>query len=153
MSDKTVCVDLDGVLAQYDEWKGVEKFGPVIPGARFFLEALRRVGFKIVIHTTRCSPDVNPQKEEGNFPPEPDWLPGGRMAFWTTYLVDLVRQWLNDNDLPFDEIWSGRGKPLADIYIDDRAVACRPQDDPEAFKNAVLEAQGLTHKAKSEAEK
>ena len=146
MSNKIVCVDLDGVLAKLDKWEGVERFGPVIPGARFFLEELRRKGFRIIIHTVRCSPDVNPPIEEGNLPSGPKWLPGGRVAFWTTYLVDLVRQWLTENDLPFDEIWSGRGKPLADIYIDDRAVGCRPQDDPEAFKNAVLRAQGVVHK-------
>lgn len=33
MSDKIVCVDLDGVLAKYEKWEGVEKFGPVIPSA------------------------------------------------------------------------------------------------------------------------
>lgn len=152
MSTKTACVDLDGVLAKFDNWEGVEKFGPVIPGARFFLEELRREGFRIVIHTVRCSPDVNPPIEEDNLPSELRWLPGGRIAFWTTYLVDLVRQWLNDNDLPFDKIWSGRGKPFADVYIDDRAVGCRPlsDDDEEfnksaTFKNVVMEAHRIAH--------
>ena len=136
MSDKIVCVNLDGVLAKYEKWEGIQNFGQVIPGARFFLEALRRVGFKIIIHTVRCSLDANPAPVCR----EPE--------SWVDHLVTLVRQWLNANDLPFDEIWSDRGKPLADIYIDDRAVVCRPQDDPEAFKDAVLRAQGVAHKLK-----
>ena len=132
MSNKTVCVDLDGVLAKFDKWEGVENFGPVIPGARFFLEALRRVGFKIIIHTVRCSPDENEEPK--------NWFKQCRGS-WPDHLVMIVAAWLNANDLPFDEIWHGCGKPLADVYIDDRAIGCRPQEDPEALKNAVLEAQ------------
>ncbi len=87
MSNKTVCVDLDGVLAKLDKWEGVERFGPVIPGAQFFLEALRRVGFKIIIHTVRCSPDVNPPNAitpgDGS-----QYLPG----VWEKHLVWIVRE-------------------------------------------------------------
>lgn len=156
MSEKIVCVDLDGVLAKLDKWEGVEKFGPVIPGARFFLEELRREGFKIVIHTVRCSPDVNPKPEDWTIR-NPWDLPdapgsGTDASVWADYLVTLVRRWLNANDLTFDEIWYGRGKPLADIYIDDRAVGCRPlsDDDEEfnksaTFKNVVLEAYRIAH--------
>ena len=142
MSNKIVCVDLDGVLAKLDKWEGVERFGPVIPGARFFLEELRRKGFRIIIHTVRCSPEINPPPDGEN------WYRG----VWADHLATLVRQWLNANDLPFDEIWSDWGKPLADVYIDDRAVNCRPlsDDDEEfnktsAFKLAVMEAHRIAH--------
>lgn len=139
MSEKIVCVGLDGVLAKFDKWEGVEKFGPVIPGARFFLEELQREGFKIIIHTVRCSPEVNP-------PPDGEsWSRG----VWADHLASIVRRWLNANDLPFDEIWRDWGKPLADVYIDDRAVACRPTDydeeynKDEVFYETLASAKGI----------
>lgn len=50
---KTICVDLDGVLAQYSGWQGPDHIGEPMPGAGEFLKALTDMGFEIVIHTTR----------------------------------------------------------------------------------------------------
>ena len=50
---KRVCVDFDGVLAEYDGWKGPGVMGSPRCGARKFLEELHGLGFKVVIHTTR----------------------------------------------------------------------------------------------------
>lgn len=50
---KTVCIDFDGVLAQYSGWKGPDHLGEPMAGAREFLQALADMGFEIVIHTTR----------------------------------------------------------------------------------------------------
>lgn len=33
-----------------------------------------------------------------------------------------IRRVLNDNDMYYDEVWEEKGKPIADWYIDDRAV-------------------------------
>lgn len=33
----------------------------------------------------------------------------------------FVERWMNDYGLPFDYIWDEKGKPIADLYIDDRA--------------------------------
>lgn len=52
---KHVCVDLDGVLAQYDGWKGPHYIGPPRDGAREFLKALVKAGYQVIIHTTRKS--------------------------------------------------------------------------------------------------
>ena len=49
---KTVCVDVDGVLAQYDRWRGVDHIGDPIFGAKEFVADLRKK-YKVVIHTTR----------------------------------------------------------------------------------------------------
>ena len=49
---KTVCVDLDGVLAQYDGWKGHEHIGEPISGAVRFTRALGDF-CHVTIHTSR----------------------------------------------------------------------------------------------------
>jgi hypothetical protein len=49
----TVCVDLDGVLNTFDEWRGPEYFHPPREGAREFLIGLRQAGFRVVILTVR----------------------------------------------------------------------------------------------------
>ena len=53
-----VCVDLDGVLNDYDGWRGADYFHPPREGAREFLEGLSRSGYRVVVHTTRWAPHV-----------------------------------------------------------------------------------------------
>jgi hypothetical protein len=36
--------------------------------------------------------------------------------------VRLLMEWLYTNDVPFNEIWQGFGKPEADVYVDGRSV-------------------------------
>jgi len=50
---KHICVGFDGVLAEYDGWKGPEYLGPPRDGSREFLAALKSMGCKVVIFTTR----------------------------------------------------------------------------------------------------
>jgi hypothetical protein len=50
---KHVCVDLDGVLAEYDGWKGPHYIGPPRDGAYQFLKGIVGMGYKVIIHTTR----------------------------------------------------------------------------------------------------
>ena len=104
---KSVAVDLDGVLAEYTEWKGIGHFGDPIPGAVEFIDALRE-HFDIIIHTVRCSSEIN-GPESANL------------------LVKRVRNWLDKHGFHYDHIWSEPGKPLAVAYIDDRAIRCEPQ--------------------------
>ena len=102
-----VCVDLDGVLADYsDGWKGVEYFGNPIPGAVEFTRQLA-VFADIVIFTCRCSPEVQRVPVAG-----------------VHLLVNRVREWLDANGFVYHEIYSGVGKPFANAYVDDRAVFC-----------------------------
>lgn len=49
----TVCVDLDGVLNTFDEWRGSEFFHPPREGAREFLAGLHASGFRVVVLTVR----------------------------------------------------------------------------------------------------
>lgn len=49
----TVCVDLDGVLAEYSGWLGPDHFGLPRPGAMFFLIDLGKLGYRVVVFSTR----------------------------------------------------------------------------------------------------
>ena len=115
---QTVAVDLDAVLAQYEKWEGVETIGDPVEGAQEFTETLAKQGWRVLVYTTRCSVDVN----EGHTEEE---------------LKKIVQAWLDTHQFWYDEIYSGRGKPIATAYVDDRSVICRPQENPKAFEAAV----------------
>lgn len=129
-----VCVDLDGVLAQYDGWKGLDFTGAPIPGAVEFTRALSEFA-EIVVFTTRCT--VEPHRGDLNEPTRPasDLAPR---------LVHQVRYWLEKYKFTFDDVYVGQGKPIAHAYIDDRAVRCVPQADGHtAYSLAVARARDL----------
>jgi phosphoglycolate phosphatase-like HAD superfamily hydrolase len=59
MSEKPiVCVDLDGVLNDFDGWKSPEYLHPPRPGAREFLARLNEEGYEVVVFTVRWGPWV-----------------------------------------------------------------------------------------------
>jgi hypothetical protein len=94
-----ICVDFDGVIAAFAQ--DIESFGSPIPGAGEALRELKSLGYKIIIHTAR------PSRAEH---------------------VENLRGYLRRERIPFDEINSNGDcpwpsiKPLADVYIDDRAL-------------------------------
>lgn len=99
-----VMVDFDGTLSEFQ----YPDIGPPIPGARDFLHELKRMGMFIVIYTARMSPAFRTQEER-----------------WAMY--DSLRNWLRDNEMPFDEIDFGdEGKRVAMVYVDDRGAAAGP---------------------------
>lgn len=105
---KSIAIDLDGVLAHYDCWKGLDYIGDPIPGAVEFTARLAEY-FDVIIHTVRCSSEIN-GPESANL------------------LVNRVRRWLDKHGFIYQHIWSEPGKPLAVAYIDDRGIRCTPQD-------------------------
>lgn len=136
MGRRTVLVDLDGVLAAYDRWRGVEHIGAPIPGAVEFTRQLAEFSC-VVIYTTRCKeyPPGTPKLEDGH---EPDRSCLGR-------LVDLVRDWLDLHGFTYHDLYVGQGKPPASAIVDDRAVPCRPQgaDSPGAYAAALTRCRAL----------
>ena len=115
MSKKSICVDVDGVLAQYNTWKGVRHIGTPIPGAKEFLEALSEE-FEVVIYTTRMNPELN-WKEVMDC----DYTPTLENEC-IERLKNILKGWLSSNCLKYDSIWTGRGKPICVAFIDDRAI-------------------------------
>lgn len=116
--NRSVCVDLDKVIASYDVWKEIAHIGGPIKGAKEFLEELGSK-YKVIIYTARFSNErIKSSNEVAN-------------------LKNLIEVWLRKNDLPFDDIFTGIGKPLASAFVDDRAVSCQPMDDPDAYEKAI----------------
>ena len=98
--NKTLAVDFDGVIADYENgYKGVDVFGQPLPGAAETLQALKDEGWRIIIYT--CRQDT-----------------------------PALYSYLENNQIPYDHInhnpdnpeSTNRGKPLADVYLDDRAI-------------------------------
>lgn len=115
MEKKTICVDFDGVIAQYDGFKGNDIFGDPIDGVQSAMEVLKKKGFTIIIFTTRTA-------------------------------SSKLKKYLNDNHITYDYInenpdqpkGSNSGKPIADIYLDDRAICFKgnwKKEFEKAFDN------------------
>ena len=124
----TICIDLDGVLAEYHGWAGAEVIGDPIDGA---VEFTRRIAefAKITIHTARFKD--SPKRD-------------------CAAIETRIRDWLDRNQFAYDELHTGPGKPGADAYIDDRAVSCLPQEQGiAAFASAELRARQLAEKRPS----
>lgn len=54
----TIAVDFDGVIANYDGWRGDDVLGAPRLDVVHVLEILRSEGWKIVIHTTRAEQHI-----------------------------------------------------------------------------------------------
>lgn len=90
---KTLAIDFDGVVHDYQNPLPGKRMGAPMPGAEEALETLYQRGFKIVIHTVKAVTE------------------GGREA---------VEQWLDYYGLDYHEVTAS--KPNADVYIDDKAI-------------------------------
>jgi len=120
------CIDLDGVLAQHISWQGIDIIGDPIDGAVEFTRDLAE-DFELIILTARFS-RLSKQKD-------------------IDHLEEVIRAWLSEHGMEWDSVHSGIGKPAAAIYIDDRAVPCRPQDEGmKAFEKTAKAARKLAGK-------
>jgi len=97
MSDKerTIAVDFDGVIADYDEWKGNQILGLPRQDVIEALRALQSEGWKIVIYSTRGTAEINSYLVENKVP------------------FDEINQ--------NSSFHTGGAKPVATVYWDDRA--------------------------------
>jgi adenylylsulfate kinase len=95
-SRRTIAVDFDGVIADYDGYKGPSVLGQPRSDVREALVLLRAEGWKIVIHTTRGSEEVEEYLRQHAIPHDE----------------------INSNS----DYQTQGVKPVADVYWDDRAV-------------------------------
>lgn len=119
---KTVAVDFDGVLHPYtDGWCGYTPADePPIPGAAEALAELCRLGFLVVVFSTRCD------------------APEG---------LDGTTTWLAKHDLLQYVVKVTHEKPAAVAYIDDRAVAFRGDWKQALVDVYEIERNGPAHGA------
>lgn len=99
MNNKTVCIDLDGTLIHYEEWQGEEHFGHLLPGASDATKILHEKGWYIIIYTTRANKSI-----------------------LTKFLSDNKIEFDAINENPYQPQNAKGGKPIADVYVDDRAL-------------------------------
>jgi hypothetical protein len=131
-----VCLDLDGVLAQYRGWEGLDQIGPPIPGALDFAWSLAEMA-DIVIFTSRCSLDAGGEAPTTRLSPR--------------QLRIKIIEWLEKYKFPYTDVYAGQGKPRASAFIDDRAVVCSPQKDKNAFAKALDATKAVLSKTKKDA--
>jgi hypothetical protein len=92
---KTIAVDFDGVIAEYDGWKGIGVLGEPRSDVAEALRILHSEGWKIIIHTARGEAEIS------------------------QYLVlhEIPHHEVNRNS----DYKTMGVKPVADVYWDDRA--------------------------------
>jgi adenylylsulfate kinase len=95
-SARTIAVDFDGVIADYDGYKGPGVLGDPRPDVRQALHQLRNEGWKIVLYTTRG---------------------------WEEIKDYVARHGIPFDEYNQNSDYQTQGKkPVADVYWDDRAV-------------------------------
>ena len=95
-SRRTLAVDFDGVIADYDGWKGVGVLGSPRQDVVEAMRTLHREGWKIVIHTTRGESEIGEYLQKHGIPCDE----------------------INRNS----DYRTQGSKPVADVYWDDRAL-------------------------------
>jgi len=96
-SRRTIAVDFDGVIAEYDGYKGRGVLGEPRSDVIEALSVLRSEGWKIVIHTTRGENEISGY---------------------------LIRHRIPFDEINRNPDYQTEGlKPVADLYWDDRAVS------------------------------
>jgi capsule biosynthesis phosphatase len=96
-----VCIDIDGTICPTR--KSHEKYEDLVPldDAVTSIQSLKQEGNYIILYTAR-----NMKTQSNNI--------GKIIAKQGKVLIDWLEKW----EIPFDELLFG--KPLADIYIDDK---------------------------------
>jgi hypothetical protein len=110
-----IAVDFDGVIANYDEWKGRGIFGKPVEGVAVGLIYLRANGHKIMVYTCRSEiDDVEKYLKVHEIP------------------YDFINHCPEN-----DKNNLHPAKQYADVYIDDRGIRFEGKWDND-FLNAVI---------------
>ncbi len=102
-----IAIDFDGVLHGYSKgWSDGSIYDAPVPGAAEAMKKLKEEGHTLYIFSTRTNPIFKKKKEDS---------------------VDqkvMMEEWMKQHGIPFDKVWTF-GKPMADLFIDDRAIGFR----------------------------
>jgi hypothetical protein len=114
----TVAIDFDGVLHRYSRgWLDGSIYDEPVPGSKEALGAMKAKGWKIYIFSTRSNKLYHKGEDK--------------------LQEEAMKIWLEQHEIPYDRIWNF-GKPMADVYIDDRALTFRGQ-----WEQTLQEADGF----------
>lgn len=119
--NKDICVafDLDGTIAKYDKWRGIECIGEPIRENVELLKRFLEKGVKVKIFTARVSPDNKFSK--GSFRINPYWPSReiSRKNVWNAR--DFVEDWVRIHIGRKLEITSDKDPSIL-WFFDDRSV-------------------------------
>ena len=101
-SRKTIVLDFDGVLHDFDHWRGPEVIGEPVPGALDFVNWLVERGYNLYILSARAA-----------------HADGGKEA---------IERWLEEKGFPAIPV--GHEKKGGCLYIDDRGYRFEGSFDP-----------------------
>lgn len=120
MNRFAIALDLDGTLiAHWDGQYSIESFGAPLPESVAFTKLLHSMGADIIIFTCRGNAAMNKRTPEE--------------------CHDIIKMFLDQHGYAYDRIYVGQGKPVADWYIDDRAIPCTPETHGTKAYSAVLD--------------
>lgn len=103
MKKLKIAIDFDGVIHEYSKgWNGGAIYDNPVAGTKEALEKLKSEGHYLMIFSTRNN-FIFRKKDE----------PDQKI---------VMEEWMKKHEIPYDKIWTA-GKPMADIYIDDRAIS------------------------------
>jgi hydroxymethylpyrimidine pyrophosphatase-like HAD family hydrolase len=112
IKQKTFAFDFDGVIADYHGFKGAEHTSLPIPEVVQTIRNLKSLGHTIVIYSTRGT--------------------------------EILKEYCNKHAIPVDYINDNpkvpnenKGKPVANVYIDDRSVCFRRQSSDELTEEII----------------
>lgn len=99
--DKIAIIDFDGTLCKF----AFPDIGPIEPDVKEALEILKKAGYTTKIHSCRTATYWNQEDER-------------------KIHIQLMQDFMERHSLPYDEIILSptMDKPIADVYIDDRAI-------------------------------
>lgn len=101
-----IAIDFDGVIHAYSKgWADGSIYDGPVPGVKEAMEQLKKEGHYLYIFSTRTNPVF--KKKEG-----------------AADQKKMMEEWMTTYEIPFDKVWTF-GKPMADIFIDDRAIGFR----------------------------
>ena len=103
-----IVFDFDGVLCEYEGWRGHDNIGKPIKENIALVRELKNRDYRIKLSTTRLNPYPFGEHKEAD-----EWVQSGKAK-------EIIKDWLDSYDILtcFSEITGY--KPFGDIYIDDR---------------------------------
>ncbi|MBI3261489.1 hypothetical protein HYZ64_03935 [Candidatus Berkelbacteria bacterium] len=102
MKHHTFAFDFDGLIAQYDGFKGTDHIGEPIKEVVEAIKVLKNQGHKIIVYSTRDSKQLQ--------------------QYCKKYQIPI--DYFNENP----EVKSGGNKPVPYAYVDDRTVLYKNQN-------------------------
>ena len=119
---RRIAVDFDQTIATTDASAYPSSIA-LVPGAKEALQELMNVGYIVIIYSARAN--VNHAKDESV----------AKLSF------EEMVSFLLDQDVPYDEIYTGPGKPTCRFIIDDLAITFTGDNWPDVVKT-VKEKSG-----------